>query len=119
MSFTYDPTTPLGQTRMFCGDTNSAQQKFSDAELYALLAIYTDPLLTASYAIEGLATNAAYIARMLEAEEYRRDDKAIAQEIRNQAKELRARVVMTPIVNPPTQVFVPAENGCPGMNSLW
>ena len=104
---------------MFCGDTNSAQQKFSDAELYALLAIYIDPLLTASYAIEGLATNAAYIARMLEAEEYRRDDRSIVRELREQAKELRSRVVMTAIVNSPTQVFVPAENGQPGMNSLW
>lgn len=38
MSYTYDPETPLGQVRLYIGDTDVTNAEWTDAELGVLLA---------------------------------------------------------------------------------
>lgn len=56
MSFTYDPSTPLGQVRLYIGDTVSTNAVLTDADINGLLAVYTSPISTAvalCYALAG------------------------------------------------------------------
>jgi hypothetical protein len=67
MTFTYDPTTPLGLCRLLAKDTDSENPVFEDEELDALLTLEEgDVRYAAATALEGRATEQALILRITE-----------------------------------------------------
>jgi hypothetical protein len=63
MSFTYDPTTPIGQLRMAIADTNISTPIWMDEELSVWLTTAQNVIfLAAAYVLEAESTDQARIA---------------------------------------------------------
>ena len=58
MTFTYDNTTPIGQVRLLCTDTDSTRQIFGDDEIQVFLNLMNnEALLAAAMALDTIASN--------------------------------------------------------------
>jgi len=66
ITFTYDPTTPLGKTRLYAQDTVTANAIFTDEELNAFLTINgQNVFLAAADALDIIAANQAYVLKVI------------------------------------------------------
>jgi hypothetical protein len=120
---TYDITTLTGQTRLFCGDTDTARAIFDDAEIsFFLSQSQNNTKLAASFAYEAIASNNSKLTALYVIGEYRKDMTKLAVDCRAQAKELRKIAIISPIVNSPDRVFRPSyecQGGSDGNMKVW
>lgn len=66
MTFTYDPLTTLGKTRLYAQDTAVANAIFSDAEIQSFLDINAQNVfLAAADALDIIAANQAYVLKVI------------------------------------------------------
>jgi len=59
-TWTYDPTNDIGKVRLLIGDTDitpTSDAHFTDEEIQAMLTLYGDVLLAASYLLESWAAS--------------------------------------------------------------
>lgn len=63
MSFTYDPTTELGQVRQVIGDTVEASQIFSDAEIQSALLFRGTVARASAQLLNAMANNVAWVLK--------------------------------------------------------
>lgn len=111
MSFTYDPTTPLGKVRLLIPDTDSANVIFSDQEITAFFEIqqmqfqssmfFSPPggrnlpsspvslLRVAALAIGVIASNQAKLSQITQILDVHLAPDKAAQQLREQAREYR------------------------------
>jgi hypothetical protein len=92
---TYDPATTAGQVRLLIADTDvdGAVVYFQDDEIAAFLALAqgSSVLLAAAHALEVLAGNEALVSKKVRTRDGQQTDgPAVAKELREQAKALRA-----------------------------
>jgi hypothetical protein len=92
MTFTYDPATLLGKTRLYCQDTVTAGAIFTDAEIQAFLdANDQDAYLAAADALEIIAANQAYVLKVMTNNGLATDGAAVAAALRETAKTWRRK----------------------------
>ncbi len=97
MSFSYIPTTVIGQCRLYAQDTNPDNYAFSDEEINVILGtVGSEPIRAASRMLLFLASNRAKLAVVRAAGDYREDLSKLAAELRAQAKALLDMVGMEP-----------------------
>lgn len=89
-AFTYDLSTALGKTRLFCLDTNRGDYIYSDAELQVFLDTFAgSPMLAAAFAIDGYATDAAKVAIATKNDNQSTDPTKMPELLAARAKTLR------------------------------
>ena len=59
MTTTYDITTNVGKVRLMIGDTDITDAHFTDEEIEAMITMYGDLMLAASYLLEAWAASLA------------------------------------------------------------
>lgn len=120
---TYDITTLTGQTRMFCGDTDTTRAIFDDAEInFFLSQSQNNTKLAASFAYDCLASNNSKLTALYVIGEYRKDLTKLAADCRAQADKLRKIAILSPVTNPPDKVFRPSyewQGGSDGNMKVW
>ena len=113
MSFTYDPTTQLGQVRLLVADTNSAKPIWQDNEVQAALTMESSSYLyisgmgqpngaagpvgvnvvstlrAAALLLDSLASNRSRLATVSQLLDVKLSHNLAAQELRATAKEYR------------------------------
>lgn len=95
MTATYDPGTDAGRVRLLIADTDvdGPVVYFQDDEIAAFLALAQDGdvRLAAAHALEVLAGNEALVSKKVRTRDGQQTDgPAVAKELREQAKALRA-----------------------------
>lgn len=96
MSFTYDPSTPLGLIRLRLRDTDEATALFSDEELSAFYdAEGENWRKAAALALETTASNQALLLKVIRTLDLQTDGAKLAAELRAQAAQLRAQAAAT------------------------
>lgn len=94
MTFTYDPTTALGKTRLYAQDTVSANAIFSDEEIAAFLTINgNNVFLAAADALDIIAANQAYVLKVITNNGLSTNGPAVAAALRETAKQWRAKAL--------------------------
>jgi hypothetical protein len=92
LSFSYDPTTPLGQVRLLCGDTTATAPGplFQDEDLNALLTIEQGLVrYAAAQALELIAAREVLVQKHIKLSDLETDGPSQAKELRALAKALR------------------------------
>ena len=103
---TYDPTTALGQARLYCLDTDLARAIFDDTEMLQFLQDAGGvPLLAAALALELLATDHARLATVLKIGTFGNNAVGVYQALVERAARLRALSPALPIVVAPPAVL--------------
>lgn len=91
MAFTYDVSTDRGKVRLLCTDTLESNAIFQDAEIDAFLTMNTSVRLAAAAALEVIASNEVLVLKKIINLDLETDGPAVARELREQAKQLRAQ----------------------------
>lgn len=97
MAFTYDLSTNRGKLRLRIGDTDSANQIFTDAEIDEFLSTEGDNLnLAAAFGLETMASSAALLAKLEEIGDYKVDSSRMSGALLKAAGVFRERELRTP-----------------------
>ncbi|MBK8200314.1 MAG: hypothetical protein IPK75_18360 [Acidobacteria bacterium] len=91
MAFTYDVSTDRGKVRLLCTDVIESNAIFQDAEIDAFLSMNTSVRLAAAAALEVIASNEVLVLKKIINLDLETDGPAVARELREQAKQLRAQ----------------------------
>jgi len=91
MAFTYDLTTEAGKVRLLIFDTNSGSYVFEDDELAVFLAIETSVKRAAALALETMASNEAFVLKVITLMDLRTDGAATARALMARAATLRSQ----------------------------
>lgn len=92
MTFTYDPTTILGKTRLYCQDTVTANAIFTDAEIQTFLdANDQNVFLAAADALDIIASNQSYVLKVISNNGLTTNGPAVASDLRAHARTLREK----------------------------
>jgi hypothetical protein len=92
MTFTYDPSVPVGQIRLLIPDRDSDTAFFEDEELTAILAFEgNDVRRAAAMALETMASNEAYVMKAVRILGLTTNGHQTAQALMNRAQTLRAQ----------------------------
>lgn len=94
MSFTYDPSTVVGQVRFLADDRDEPTALFTDAELQTCLDLNDQRVrLAAAQALDVKAADRAWIQGKIQLDGLSTDGTAVAAALRSQAAELRRQEV--------------------------
>jgi len=111
-AFTYDPTTLIGKTRLFCLDTNAADFIFNDAELQVFLDTFQgSPVLAAAFAIDQYALDASKVAIATKNDNQSTDPTKMPELLAARAKTLRSMASSDPAFVAAT--LAEAQSGSP------
>lgn len=92
MAFTYDTSTDNGKVRLLIFDTNANSYVFEDAELAVFLSIEGDSLKrAAALALETIASNEAFVQKVITLMDLRTDGAATANALMKRAALLRGQ----------------------------
>lgn len=91
MAFTYDVSTDRGKVRLLITDVQEANPLFQDAEIDAFLALNTSVRLAAAAALEVIAASEVLVLKKIVNLDLETDGPAVARELRELAKQLRAQ----------------------------
>ncbi len=91
MAFTYDVSTDRGKVRLLITDVQEANPLFQDAEIDAFLAMNTSVRLAAAAALEVIAASEVMVLKKIVNLDLETDGPAVARELRELAKQLRAQ----------------------------
>lgn len=91
MAFTYDVSTDRGQVRLLITDVQEANPLFQDAEIDAFLSMNTGVRLAAAAALEVIAASEVLVLKKIVNLDLETDGPAVARELRELAKQLRAQ----------------------------
>lgn len=90
MTYTYDLTTDIGQTRLLCTDRVEAYMIFSDEEIQAFLDMSGDnPRYAAADALDQIAATQTLILKYIEINGLKTNGPAVASALHSQAVSLR------------------------------
>jgi hypothetical protein len=93
MTFTYDPTTPIGIVRLLCTDRDPDYEIFSDEEIAVFLSLNEqDVRLAAAQALDQIAASQALLLKYIEVNGLKTNGQAVANALHQQAETLRAQV---------------------------
>lgn len=91
MAFTYDPSTDRGKVRLLCTDVRETNPLFQDAEIDAFLSLNTSVRMAAAAALEVIAASEVLVLKKITNLDLETDGPAVARELRELAKQLRAQ----------------------------
>ncbi len=92
MAFTYDTGTDVGKIRLLIFDTDSNSYVFEDGELSVFLSIEGDSLKrAAALALETMASNEAFVLKVITLMDLRTDGAATANALMKRAALLRSQ----------------------------
>ena len=92
MAFTYDTGTDIGKIRLLIFDTDSANYVFEDAELSVFFSMEGDSLKRgAALALETMASNEAFVLKVITLMDLRTDGAATARALLARAALLRSQ----------------------------
>lgn len=92
MAFTYDVSTPEGQVRLLVPDNDVDNHLLEDADITALLTLEaSDVRRAAATALELIASSEALVSKKIKTQDLSTDGPAVARELRERAKQLRAQ----------------------------
>lgn len=91
MAFTYDVSTDRGKVRLLITDVQEANPLFQDAEIDAFLTLNTSVRLAAAAALEVIAASEVLVLKKIINLDLETDGPAVARELRELAKQLRAQ----------------------------
>ena len=92
MAFTYDVSTPEGQVRLLVPDNDGDNHLLEDADITALLTLEaSDVRRAAATALELIASSEALVSKKIKTQDLSTDGPAVARELRERAKQLRAQ----------------------------
>jgi hypothetical protein len=90
MSFSYDPTTQVGQVRLLCSDIDSSNPFFQDEDLNAFLTLEQGFVrYAAAQALEVMAANEVMVQKRIKLLDLETNGPAQSAELRQLAKQLR------------------------------
>jgi hypothetical protein len=90
MAFTYNLSTDAGKVRLIIPDNNSNSYVFEDAEIDAFLALeYSNVRRGAALALETIASNEAYVLKVIELLDLKTDGAKTSDALLKRAKLLR------------------------------
>lgn len=93
MSWSFDPSAPVGVVRLLSADYDERNPLFSDESVQALLDLNNQvPRLAAAQALDIVATNEAIVQKMITLLDLKTNGPAVALSLRAQAAELRRQV---------------------------
>lgn len=96
MTFTYDPTTALGKTRLYAQDTVTANAIFTDAEIQSFLDINSQNVfLAAADALDIIAANQAYVLKVITNNGLSTNGPAVAASLQATARVWREKGLLT------------------------
>jgi hypothetical protein len=102
----YDPTTLIGETRLYYQDTDYTNLVFQDAEVQVFLNRSNgSPMLAAALALDTMANNAAANADIIKLGSFSDNSMVTAEALRQRAIDLRALCILPPSINAPVPVF--------------
>lgn len=91
MAFTYDVSTDRGKVRLLITDVQAANPLFQDAEIDAFLTLNTSVRMAAAAALEVIAASEVLVLKKIVNLDLETDGPAVARELRELAKQLRAQ----------------------------
>ncbi len=92
MAFTYDTGSDVGKVRLLIFDTNASSYVFEDGELSVFLSIEGDSLKrAAALALETMASNEAFVLKVITLMDLRTDGAATANALLKRAALLRSQ----------------------------
>jgi len=91
MAFTYDVSTDRGKVRLLITDVQEANPLFQDAEIDAFLTLNTSVRMAAAAALEVIAASEVLVLKKIVNLDLETDGPAVARELRELAKQLRAQ----------------------------
>ncbi len=92
MAFTYDTGSDVGKVRLLIFDTNASSYVFEDGELSVFLSIEGDSLKrAAALALETMASNEAFVLKVITLMDLRTDGAATANALMKRAARLRGQ----------------------------
>jgi len=92
MAFTYDTATDTGKTRLLIFDTDATNYVFEDAELSVFFVMEGDSLKrAAALALETMASNEAFVLKVITLMDLRTDGAATARALLARAALLRSQ----------------------------
>lgn len=91
MAFTYDVSTDRGKVRLLITDVQEANPLFQDAEIDAFLTLNTSVRMAAAAALEVIAASEVLVLKKITNLDLETDGPAVARELRELAKQLRAQ----------------------------
>jgi hypothetical protein len=92
VAFTYDVSTPEGQVRLLVPDNDVDNHLLEDADITALLTLEaSDVRRAAATALELIASSEALVSKKIKTQDLSTDGPAVARELRERAKQLRAQ----------------------------
>lgn len=94
MAFTYDLSTDVGKVRLLIMDNQSTGYLFEDAELSAFLTFESSNVKRgAALALETMASNDAYVLKMITLLDLTTNGPAVSRELRARAADLRSQAL--------------------------
>lgn len=91
MAFTYNVSTDRGKVRLLITDVDQANPIMQDAEIDAFLEMNTSVRLAAAAALECIAASEVLVLKKIVNLDIETDGPAVAKELRELAKQLRAQ----------------------------
>lgn len=92
MAFTYDTSTTTGKIRLLIFDTDSTNYVFEDAEIDVFYDVEGSSIKrAAALALETMASNEAFVLKVIELMDLRTDGAATARALLARAKLLRSQ----------------------------
>ena len=92
MTWSYDPSTVIGQVRLNCRDTNLQNAIFSDEEITAFLTMNDGNIFRAAAdALDIIASDQSYILKVFSEDGTSINGPAVAADLRAHARVLRAK----------------------------
>ena len=102
----YDPTTPIGECRLYYQDTDSTNFVFQDSEVQVFLnKCNQSPILAAALALDTMANAAAANADIIKLGSFSDNSAVTVQALRQRAIDLRALCIVPPVQFSPPPVF--------------
>lgn len=90
MTFSYEPSTELGQVRLLIPDKDEGHVIFQDEEIQVFLDMNdTSPRRAAAEALETIASDQAMVLKVISLLDLRTDGVSLAKELRERASRLR------------------------------
>ncbi len=95
LPITIDPTTDIGYMRLLVSDRDEVEPLLEDADYTAFLAAEGSRVLGAAAALETIARSEALVSKKISTQDLSTDGPAVAKELRESAKALRAQAATT------------------------
>lgn len=90
MTFTYDVSTDVGKVRLLIPDNDEPNVIFQDNEIEAFISLEgNDVLLATALALETIASQQAYVLKVITILDITTDGAAVAEALMNRAAKLR------------------------------